>query len=816
MRERLNSVWNDVRYAVRTLRRAPRYVVASVFTLALGIAATTVVFSLVDHIVIRPLPFDSPERIVVVREVLNEVKSVYPTIPANASHFLEWRRRCTVCTGLAAITRSSVTLTDDGGPQRLGAVRVSWNLFSLLGVTPAIGRGFLEEEDQPGRNRVVILSDATWRHRFGGDHSVVGRIITVNGASAEVVGVLPPWADIPGGDALGALVALPDHVEVYQPLALNQNEANRTGGFDYAVLARIQKGVSLDVVRTQLDAIQRDIADRAGDGTVLSTEIVSLQAQIVGTAGRPLLLLLAAVVTVLIIVSVNLINLSLARSMERQHESAVRIALGAVAARLTRLALLESMMLAVMAGAVGLLAAHWGLRGLVALAPPDLPRLTEVRLDARVFAVGILLSALVGMIVGAVSAIRVARVSPAEILVTGGRTMTGGRALRRRRTAIIAAQVAFSTLLLVVAGLMLTSFMRVLKVDPGVDIEHVLALNVGLPSDTYPTGEHRWRFYERARAEIARVSTVSAVAVASALPLEGESWIDAIGRSEDAGTGVDQLSANFRFVSSGYFTTIGTALSSGRTFNLDDRGRRVAIVSERTAGTLWPDGSAVGRRVAAGRGGLAEVVGVAIDTRTSTLESDASLVVYLPIWEAAPAEGVIVVRTIGIADIGVAADIRTALRRVDPTVVVPKVRTMAHVVSATLAARRFQLALLMLFACLALVTASIGIYGVISQSLFGRATEIGVRMALGAPPADVLRLLMREGLTPVVLGVALGLGAALAAGRVVASLLFDVRPNDPLVLASVALLLATLGASACAIPAWRVVRCGPSTLLRSS
>jgi putative ABC transport system permease protein len=815
MRERLGALWHDVRYALRGLRRAPRFVAAVVLTVGLGIGASTVIFSFVDHIVLRPLPFASPDRLVVVREVLGELQSVYPTIPANASHFLEWRRGCSACAGLAAIKRSWVTLTGHDDPQRLGAARVSANLFPLLGLAPVLGRGFVDDEDQPGRDRVVLLSDAAWRRRFGADPSIVGRTITLDTRTVEVIGVLPRTADLPGGDALGKLVALPERIDIYQPLALTEMETKSGGGFDYAVVARLNTGATIAQAQQQINAMERDFAARMGSGATLEARLTPLRSQIVGDSDRPLLLLLAAVGTVLLIVCVNLINLSLARSMDRQREAAVRVALGASAGRLARLALAESLMLALAGGVLGLLLAVWGLHSLIALAPSSLPRIAEVGLDARVFGVSMLLTLFVGLLVGALPAARASRTHPGEVLKAGGRTMTVGRAAGKRRAMFIAVQVAFSTLLLVGTGLFLTSFVRVLRVDPGFDTEHVVALDVALPAAAYPTGERRLQFYERAMAEISAVPGITAAGATSALPLEGDTWVDAITRVEEAGGRGEPLTANFRFVTDGYFETIGTPLRLGRPFGADDRGQQVVIVSERTASALWPGRSAIGQRVSAGGRPPAAVVGVAADVRTSTLEESGSLVVYLPMRGLASYQGVVIARTTGVANDIAAAAVRAALRRVDPTVAVPKIRTTGQVVSATLAARRFQLALLALFALLALVTASVGIYGVISQSLASRTNEIGVRLALGAQPSAVHRLVLREGLTPIALGLAVGIGGSLAAGRVISSLLFEVRPGDPMTMAAAGLLLGVVGAAACAIPARRATRTGLAAMLRA-
>lgn len=813
MRERLDSLWLDLRFAARALRRAPRFTIASVLTLMLGLGATTVIFSLVDHVVLRPLPYAESERLVVVREVVSEVRDVYPSLPANASHFLAWQQECAACEGLAAMKGASVTLTGTGDPQRLDALRISTNLFSLLGARPALGRGFHEEEDQPGRDAVAVLSDGFWRRELGADPSVIGRTIRLDDAQVEIIGVLPPTFIVPGGDALGPLARLPHGVDVYRPLALSERERTAGGQHDYVVLARLRRGATSAQAQAQLDVSTAAAVARAGGAAEVSTVVLPLHAQVVGAAGRPLLLLMAAVGAVLLIICVNLSGLALARNAGRQRESALRVALGAGRGRLTRLALIESSMVALAGGALGLLFAHWGLRALVALAPATLPRVGEVQLDGRIFGAAAILTALVALGVGALPALRAARTDPGETLKAGGRTATGSRTAARRRSVFIAAQVACSTVLLVGTGLFLTSFVRVLDVDRGFETERVLALDVALPAATYASDGRRAEFYERAVAELSAVPGVLHAAVASALPLEGETWVDNIAREGDARADGEMPTANLRFVSPQYLAAIGTPLRQGPGFTEQDRDRPVVVISERTARTLWPGEDAVGQRLQVMRM-TAEVVGVAADVRTSTLEEEGSLVAYLPSWLYLPGQSTMVVRTSADPS-SVSAAVRDALRRVDPSVPVTKVRTMKQVVAATVATRRFQLGLLVLFAAMALVTASVGIHGVISQSLASRTGEIGVRMALGARPGDVHRLVLREGLAPVALGIAIGAAASLAAGRLIASLLFDVQPGDPMTLVVVTALLGTVAVVACAIPARRATRTELIRMMRS-
>ncbi|MEO8563418.1 MAG: ABC transporter permease [bacterium] len=815
MRERLHSTWRDVRHSARALRRSPRFTIAAVITLALGLGFTTVIVSLVDHIVLRPLPYDGVERLVVVREVFDgPTASPYSSMPANASHFIEWQRRCTVCEEMGMIKRAWYTVTDGGDPQRLGAARVTANLLPLLGVRPVIGRPFRTDEEQEGRDGVVMISDAFWRGQFGADPKVIGRTIVLNDAPAEIVGVLPATFSLPTGDELGQLSGLPRPIDIYRPLSLTKRERTTSGEFDYVVLARLRAGATPAQVRAQLDPAEAEFATRDGGGSTLESAVVPMQDQVVGNAGRPLLLLLAAVGAVLLIVCVNLANLMLVRNGARVHESAIRVALGAGRARLARMALAESVVLALAGGALGLLLTHWGLRVLIALAPWNLPRVSEVKLDARVITIGALLTLVVAVVVGALPALRAGQTAPSEALKAGGRTATNSRGAARRRALFIGVQVAFSTVLLVGAGLFLTSFMRVMRVKRGFETSNVLAVDVALPRSSYPSDSSRSRAYERLLAEVTGTPGVVGVAVASALPLEGETWVNGVRRAEDVGTERDHPTANIRFVSPEYFKVIGTPLRAGRTFEASDMTHSVAVLSERTARALWPNENAVGKRMHAAGDCCSDVIGIAAEVPTSTLEKEGSLVVYLPMWEYPPPVGTIVVRTRGEPGV-VTTAVRSAIRRTDASIAVPRVRTMSEVVSNTVAERRFQLGLLALFAVLALVTASVGIYGVIAQSLASRTREIGVRMALGARPWDVQRLVLREGLTPVAFGLIVGVAGSVAAGKGIQSLLFEVQPGDPGTILGVGLLLGIVAVIACVIPARRVTTAGVTTLLRT-
>ena len=810
----MNTLLQDFRYAVRTFARNPGFTAAAVISLAIGIGAATTIFSIVDHVVLQPLDFAHIDRLVVARLTIKELSKTYPTVPAGAMHFAEWQRRCTVCDGMAALKPLGLTLTGNGDAARLGAARVSASLFPLLGVRPELGRVFSKPENQPGHDREVIITDALWRSRFGADSSVIGRKITLNDESYVVIGVLPSTFRLPKGNELGDMLAFHPVTQVFIPLALTPFELASPGAFDYAVIIRLKPGVTLVQTRRQLDAIEAGIAQRLPDPMTIHSVLIPLQEQVVGTSRRALLLLLAAVGAVLMLVCVNIATLLLARHTDRLRESAIRVALGARRERLVRQALTECVLLSLIGGVLGVALAYWGLSALLAAAPASLPRLAEVHIDGGVLAVALTVSVATGVLFGILPALRFGDSNPADLISSGGRTNTESRQARRSRSILVSIQVALSTVVLIAAALFIASFANVMGVKKGFDSQRVLALDVVLPPVAYANPAQRMGYYQQALTRLQAIPGVTSAALTSALPLEGESFVDNVYSPGDARPVAERPLANLRFVSPRYFATMGTALRQGAAFTAADAQRAVAVVSQRTATALWPGADPIGRRIVASENGtLPEVVGVVADVETTSLEQVGSLVVYLPFSQWAPGAATILVRTtVDPAEITRAA--RATLSNLDPTIPVSNVRTMAQVVSANVAQRRFEVVLLTLFAAIALLTALIGIYGTTSYSVARRSNEIGIRMVLGAHAADIRALVLRDGLTPVAVGLAAGVVAAVMLGRVFRSMLFEVRPADPSMLLGVALLLAGAAVFACYVPARRATATDPVNSLR--
>lgn len=812
---RLEELGRDLRRSVRNLVRAPAFTGAAVLSLALGIGATTVVFSVVDHVVFRPLAYRDPGRLIVIREVVHEVRAAYPSLGANAGHYVEWRERCGVCQDVAALLPTGLTRTDTGEPTRFDAVRISANFFPLLGVRALHGRLFREDEDREGGGDVVVVSHGFWTRQLGADPAAVGRTLTLNGRARTVVGVLPPEFRLPKRNELGPGVAMGDDPGLFIPLALTQQQIESPGQFDYVVVARTRPGVDAAAAQAHLAAIQAAISERSPN--TLSAFVRPLRDHVLRNARRGLGLLLAAVGAVLLLVCVNLGNLLLARNAGRARESAVRLALGARPGRLIRESLTESLVLAFAAGLVGIILSVGGLRVLLDLAPAGLPRLHEIRLDTRVTGVAVLLTVLTGLLIGVLPALRYGGGTPLDMLRSGGRTQTEGRRASRARGTLIASQVALTTILLVVSGLFLMSFVRVLGIDKGFQPDRLLAVDVVVPSDEYPSFEALERAHGRIIDRLRATPGISAAAVTSKLPLEGTRWTDAIVAEDDPRpAGERAATANYHFVTPEYFATLRIPFREGEAFGEAHRGRDVVVLSERIADVLWPGENAVGRRITRNKVAY-EVVGVAADVVANGLESEPSPIVYVPPWTTFGFyawTASIVVRT-EIDPAALVAPARAAVREASAGTAIASVRTLDQIVTQASAGRRFQLTLLIVFALTSLITACVGIYGVIAYSLARRRAEIGVRMAFGARRAQIHRLVLRQGLGAAGLGLAAGLAVTLAAGRVFQSLLFEVRPSDPLVLLSVAALLAAVAGVAAYVPARRASGAQVTAALRT-
>lgn len=802
----------ELRYAIRSLWRDRAFALMVVLSLAIGIGANTAIFSMVNGVLLRKPALRDPDRLVSISSMSPRFLKQYPTLPINIALLTEWRRLSTSFEGIAAVQPISLNLTGMGEPERLTAAAVSANMFTVLGVLPRIGRNFQESEDFQGHHFVVLITDNLWRRRFHSDPAVVGRKIMLNAVPHEVIGVMPPGFAFPRQAKLGPSTA-GEKTEIFRPVGYDNDDLKlRFSELNYWAIGRLKNGVSLAAAQAELNAVQHTLSQKIGPELDLHAPMIPLQDRMVGEARQGLVMVMAAVGAVLMVLWVNLANLSLVRSAGRARERAIRTALGAGGLRLVRSSVLESMLLAVSGGGLGVLLAYGGLAALLAAAPIDLPRLNEVRVDARVLLFALLTSAATGVILGILPALRASAAAPFEVLKSGSRTATESRGGMRVRNVLVSVEVGLSALLLVTAGLLIASFVRLMSLDRGFSVERVIAADVSLPGAKYPKDAQRVAFFDRLLEKARSIPGVQSAAMISALPLQGETWIDTIAIENDPRPELEHPSANVRFIGADYFKTLDIPMRSGRDFADRDRGGAVTIISAGLAERLWPKQNPLGRKLNHG-GGLVEVVGITPDIRSTGLEDEPVNMLYVPYWQRPQYSCSLMVRT-GMDPSGLAGVLRRTVWDVDSEVPVPEVRTMRQVLDRSVAQRRFQMLLVLLFAAAALALAAFGTYGVVSFVVARRRAEMGIRMALGAGRGAILGMVLREGMTPVFAGLAAGAAGAFALGQYLSSLLFRVSPRDPLAFSVAAMVLLAVAAAACLVPARRATLVNPIEALR--
>ncbi len=806
----------DLRYALRSLARNPGYAAIVILILAAGIGANTAMFSIVDGVLLRALPFHEPEQLYAVQEFVPQFSSLAPDFPVNAMHAFEWRKRWTAAEQVALIDARTFNLTTGGEPEKVNAERITGNLFPMLGVQPQLGRGFLPEEDQEGRDRVILLSDSLWRRRFHADPAVLGQKLLLNGEPYEVIGVMPAGLKLPRVSQLQSMHLNDADPDIWKPFAATKNDLGDVmGDFNFGCIVRMKKGVSASRALQELNALQADIVRGFPEKVDLRAKLSPLQQQMTGRSRNGLLLLLSAVGAVLLIVCVNIANLMLARATGRRREFAIRAAVGASTRRLLRQMLTESLVVAVLGGALGIALAYGVLDLILTNAPLDVARLNEVRIDARVLGFACVLSLLSAILFGLLPAWRSSRIDPQEGLRSGGRSATESRRSGRLRTVLVALEVGLSTVCLAAAGLLLNSFVRLTHVDKGFDTEHVMSVELYLPPTRYSGDEKRSQFLRKVLEAVQPLPGVTAVGVVNQLPLTGEGnnnllFVDGVDVPM-----MERPMVDMRSVNGGYFHTMGIPLEAGRVFQESDRKLGVVILGESTARKIWPGENPIGKKVHFGeeKAPIMEVIGIAGDVLGNGLQKAPEQVVYIPYWYRGRAATPLVIRT-AMPPSAIAGGVRAVLHQLDPELPVPQFKTMQDIVSASVAERKFQLTLVLAFAGIALVLACLGIFGVVSYTVAQRRGEMGIRLALGATAANLRTMVVRQGLVPVLIGLAFGIVGALAMGRVIEGLLFGVKATDPWTLAGVSAILIGVAAAACYIPAMRVSRADPLTALR--
>ncbi|MBK7596530.1 MAG: ABC transporter permease [Gemmatimonadetes bacterium] len=822
----MGQLANNLRYAVRTLRRSPGFALVAILTLGLGIGANTAIFSVINAVVLRPLPFDQPERLVTMAHYYASINLV---AGVSAPGIVEYQKQTNTFSAVSAVTGWAPTLTGNGEATRLQALRVVGEYFATYGVPAALGRGLRADESVAGADHVVVLSDQFWRRVRGADPAVVGQHLLLNGESYEIVGVMPP----------SFTSMLNRTIDLWAPLVLSPGALAGSFGNEFMGLtARLKPGVALATAQADMHALAARLkADRPD---ALSSDwdlaVAPLRDQVT-SAGmrRAMLVLLGAVGLVLLIACANVANLQLARAASRSREIAVRVALGASPRDLVAQLLTESMVLALAGGVVGVLIALWGVPALMSLNQSNLPPAATISLDARVLLFTLGLTLLTGVLFGLTPALKASRTVLHDALKEGGRGAAGDRSGLALRRGLVIGTVAIALTLLVGAGLLARSFRHLLEVDPGFRPDHLLAFNIALPTAKYPTDTLRLGFFERATAGVAELPGVTSVGATSVLPFTNNGSTSSFTVEGHVvppnGSGPW---GDYRVVTPQYLATIGAPLKEGRFFTAQDRvgSQEVVIVDEELAATFWPGASALGKRINYGNVSADDptpqwltIVGVVGHTMHEGLDGQKRVQVYRPWAQDGGGAMAFVVRTV--ADpLTAVAGVRETLRGIDPDVAIANVNTMEALVSNTTGPRRFSMVLLSVFSLLAAGLAALGLYGVMAYTVAQRTKELGVRLALGASPGDLRQMVMRQGMRLALAGVAIGLVAAflmtmllraMDAGTALSAadrLLFGVSPQDPVTFVAIPLLLVAVAMLASWLPARRATRLDPVEALR--
>ncbi|MGH9832825.1 MAG: ABC transporter permease [Blastocatellia bacterium] len=808
----METLWQDLRQGARSLFKQPTFTIVAVIALALGIGANTAIFSVVNAVLLQSLPYRDADRLVTVWEHNRTRGNAQNVI--NLGNFFDWKQQNRVFEDMATFFDLTSNLTSGGEPEEIPAQVATPNLFNILGVNPIMGRAFTEDDGKQGAPRVVALSFGLWQRRFGGDPQIIGRKLILNGNEATVVSVMPAnfnW-HVKAGSMTRKIA------EMWAPWQINPANLQRQGRFAMAV-ARLKPGVTFEQAQAEMNVIGSQLERSYDFNANWGVNAVPLRKQFTGEIRLALLVLLGAVGMVLLIACANVANLLLVRAAGRQREIAVRAALGAGRWRIVRQLLTESLLLAGLGGLAGLALAWWGTDLLVSLAPPDLLNLPQVKINAAVLGFTLGISLLTGVIFGLVPAFEATRVNLTESLKEGGKNIGGSTRSHRLRNSLVIAETALALVLLVCAGLLIRSFARLQSVDPGFNANNVLTMKVGLPGRKYDTDQKRISFFREAIAQMQSLPGVESAGAVSFLPFAAPhagTLVEIEGRPKlPPGQG---LSTGVMVSDLNYFRTMQIPLKRGRLFTDQEAAemRHVVVVNEAFARTNFPGEDPLGKRVVIymkNDNQPCEIIGIVGDSKHMNLDAEVKPMSYWPHPELTYSGMTFVIRTQGEPS-AVANAARNVIRTLDPEQPVADVRTMESLIGTSVARSRFNTLLLTIFAVVALLLAGVGIYGVMAYSVAQRTHEIGVRMALGARASDVLRLVVRRGMTLAITGVALGVVASFALTRLMETLLFNVSATDPLTFAGIPLLLVLVALLACLIPARRAAKVDPMVALR--
>jgi putative ABC transport system permease protein len=811
----MTTVLQDFRYGFRMLAKSPGFTLVVVITLALGIGANTAIFSMVHSVLLQRLPFKDPGQLYTLWE--RNLKMGYEQNPPAAANFRDWRERNGVFEQMAAFDSSrTFNLAGGGNPERVDGAAVSPVLFELLGVKPLWGRTFAGGEDQPGRDEVVLLSYALWQRRFGADRAAVGKTISIDGRSCTVVGVMPPGFQFPGntGTILNVFTSPP--AQLWVPLALTPQAWSQRSSHFLQVIARLKPGVTPGHAQAEMDSIEQQLVKafpRAYIGT--DVKFVPLHAQVVGSYRTALLVLFGAVGFVLLIGCANVANLLLARAARRQREVAIRSALGAGRLRLIRQLVTESLLLSILGGALGVLVAGWGISLLKLILPGNFPNPDAVRINGPVLLFTLFSSLATGLIFGLAPALQTSRVSLTGTLKEGER---GGdsRGHDRVRSILVVSEIALAMILLVGTGLLLHSFVRLQEVNPGFKPDHVLTAELSLPEAKYPDPQ-KSAFFARLLEQVRSLPGVQTAGAIGHLPLSGDIESYAMGVVGGAPLPNDYANPDCHVVEPGYFEAMKIPLLRGRYFDERDGAQspHVLIVNEDVVRNVFPNEDPIGKQLQMGFNGFTgTIVGVVGNTKDLSLDFASTESVYTPYAQAPSWNSMTLTIRVTTAPLALARSVHDLVLGLDRDQPVSKVRTMDEVVEASMASPRFRTLLLGLFGLTALLLAGLGIYGVMSYSVSQRRREIGIRMTLGAERPEVLRLVLRRSLLLTLAGLGTGLAGALGLTHVLSSMLYEVRPTDPLTFVGVTTVLTACALLASYVPARRATKVDPMEALR--
>jgi len=807
----MSTLLADLKYGLRMIASTPRVTVAALLSLALGIGGTAAIFTVVNAIVLRPLPFSDPGRLVAIWETAPDNSRRWAA-PAN---FLDWKRDAQSFAGIAAYDTYSVNLTGRERPERLRAASVSGNIWSLLGVQAERGRTFSEAQDAPGAEAAAVLSYSGWQRVFGGDSAVVGRTVTIDGQLHSVVGVLPQSFDFFGPD-LDIVVSADRAIPKSLPIPGDLTQVRDAHVIN--VVGRLRSGVSVEQAQAEMTTIMRRLEQTYPQtNSRLGARVVPLKEDMVAESRTALMLLLGAVGFLLLIACVNVANLLLARAVSRQREMGIRVSLGAGRARLIRQVLTETLLLGLIGGVMGIALARWGVDALLALAPEGLPRAAEIHVDGTTLLVTAILSLGTALLFGLVPALHATRPHPHQAMQTDGARTSSTRAQRRMQQALVVSELTLAQVLLAGAALLLASFVKVQNVDLGFSADRLLAVELTTPLGKYKEPERKLAFNRAILEKLEALPGVRSAAATLTVPLRGAInrgvWL--LDRPEPPPGQAPSI--DFMIVSAAYFRTLGIPLIGGRTFGSQDTDTspRVAVISQNMARRYWPQGNAIGQRVRFGGKKTAEIVGIVGDVRQRDPARAAEPLLYIPLEQDVEPWNFISFALRTDADpASLASAVRQAVLEVDRDQPVARIRTIDQIADTLNASRRFNTILLGIFSGVALLLAAVGTYGVMAYSVTRRTREIGVRMAVGARPADVLRMVLRQGFVLVAVAIGLGIAGSLITNRLLSAQLFEISATDPRTLAAGAAMLCAFALFACYIPARRAMKIEPIQALR--